>query len=180
MRLGDILKTAGKARPVTLHPVTFSVIGENEQLAQVKASCEALLQFVPESEREQLRVDLHADLQKRFADKFVPETVVRDEEIYHLLVRALRDKDTDDSGYHKPFAEDVAQLRASLVLVEARRLMSEYELFIAREFPAKIDDETWRKLVDDAKKNSLSDLLTAYGFEKVLQVASFLVVPSGK
>lgn len=180
MRLGDILRTAGSARPITLRPVSYIAIGENEYMAQVKATVPAVLMFVNEQEREQVRVDLHADLAKRFPGKELAETVVRDEEIFHLLVRALRDADADENGFHKPLAANVTELRCSLVLTEAKRLSGEYAQFMLEEFPEKIDDETWAKLVEDAKKNSLPDLLTAYGYGSVVQVLSSLAGRSSR
>lgn len=180
MRLGEILRSAGTAQPVNLRPVSFYVLLEDEHFVQNKARATAKLMFVNETEREQVRVDLHADLAKRYPSTQVADSVVRDEEIYHLLVRALRDETPDGNGFHKPFAANVAELRSALHLVEVRRLKTEYEQFTLEEFPHKIDDATWAKLIEDAKKNSATDLLTAYGFENVVQVLSSLAGISGR
>lgn len=180
MRLGDILRSAGSARPITLRPVSYTALGTGPRLEQTKQTVPAVLMFVSEQEREQVRIDLHADLFKRYPDKHVSDAIVRDEEVYHLLVRALRDKDPDDAGFHHPLAADVSELRLSLVLPEARRLKEAYDLFVLEEFPAKIDDDTWAKLLEDAKKNSVSDLLTEYGYESVVQALSSLAGRSGR
>lgn len=180
MRLGDILRSAGTARPITLRPVSYNALVEGPRLEQLKAPVPAVLMFVSEAEREQVRIDLHADLFKRYPDKHVSDAIVRDEEVYHLLVRALRDKDPDENGYHAPLASSVVELRSSLVMAEARRLKDAYDLFVVEEFPSKIDDETWAKLMEDAKKNSASDLLTAYGYESVVQALTFLAGRSGR
>lgn len=180
MRLGDILSRAGHARALTPRPVSFNVIGEDEHMQQTIAKVECCMIFVSEAEREKVRVELHADLGKRFADKMVPDTVVRDEEIYHLLIRALRDKDPDENGYHQPLAASLPELRASLVVLEARRLKAEYEQFMLEEFPDKIDNETWEALVEEAKKNSAQDLLTKYGYASAVRVLSFLAGLSGR
>lgn len=164
MNLHDILRSKG--RPVTVRPVSFHAVSLDENGAQVKAEVPAVLVALNELERAQVRQDADKELARRFKDQLIVESVRRDEEIYHLLHKALKDAEPNEAGSHSQLAESVAELRLSLVLLEARRLKEEYDRFMEDEFPERIDQETWNKLVEDAKKNSLPDLLTAYGYEK--------------
>jgi hypothetical protein len=180
MKLGNILRTAGTARPVNPRPVEFIAKGTNGEFRPVVAPVKAVLVFLDEDQRQAIQVEARASIARRFPDKVVPEGVVRDEEAYHRLFHALRDAEADACGLHGRLADTVDELRAALVLPEAQRLVAEYDRYLAEEFPPVIDDETWKKLVDDAKKNSLSDLLTSYGFESVSRALSSLAGRSSR
>lgn len=180
MKLGNFLRTAGTAKPVNPHPVTFYAKGRDDSLRLVKAKVEAVLIFLDEDERTALRVQAREAAEKRFTGKVIPDGVYRDEESYHILFEALRQKAPNANGQHERLCDTIDELRSALVLREAQRLYGEYDLYLLKEFPPSIDDETWRKLLEEAKKNSASDLLTSYGFERVAAVLSFLAAQSGK
>src|SRR5262249_39368698 len=110
----------------------------------------------------------------RFPDMEIPDAVLRDEEAYQLLFEALRDEEIDANGQYRRLAATVDELRSSLVLRECQRLHEEYEEYVAEEFPRVISKDEMAKLVEEAKKNSLSDLLTSYGYEKLVALATYL------
>jgi len=178
VKLGNFIRSAG-ARPINPHPVLFNAKGRDQNLKLVKAEVRAVFVFVDEDQREELRVRAREAVRKKFADREIPDGVFRDEEEYQLLFEALRDEDVDANGQYPRLADTVDELRSSLVLRECRRLMDEYEQYIAEEFPPAISKDEMAKLVEEAKKNSVSDLLTSYGFEKLVALASFSSGRSG-
>jgi hypothetical protein len=143
MRLGNILRTAGTARPVNPRPVEFIAVGRDMHTFQpLVANAKAIFVFVDEDQRQALRVDARTKLAERFGDRIVPDDVVRDEIVYHKLFHALRDAEADANGLYGRFADTVDELRQALVLPEAQRLEREYEKYLADEFPVAIDDDT--------------------------------------
>jgi hypothetical protein len=176
MKLGEILRTQG--RVAVPHPVSFIAIGEDSNGCQIKADVPAVFLCVSEEKRTQLRLDAAAELEKRSH----PPTpaVIADEETYHLLFHALHQKEPTSAGSYGKLFDNLTEVRHSLVFEEARRLHQEYNKFIAAEFPPKISDEEFDKMVDEAKKNSASDLLTSFGFEKCVALLSSLAGRSGR
>jgi hypothetical protein len=142
MKLGNILRTAGTARPVNPRPVEFTAVGRDlNTFRHIVAPAKAVLVFVDEDQREALRVDARTAIAERFKDKIVGDDVVRDEEAYHKLFHALRDAEPDANGLHGRLCETVDELRQALVLPEAQRLIAEYDRYLAEEFPSVIDDD---------------------------------------
>jgi hypothetical protein len=180
MKLGNFLRAAGSARPINPRPVTFHAKGRDEQMRLVKAKVEAVFIFVDEDQREELRVRAREVLHKKFGERPIPDGVMRDEEAYQLLFDALHEAEPNKDGQHPRLADTIDELRGSLVLRECRRLNEEYEQYVAEEFPPTITDEEWSKLVEEAKKNSASDLLTSCGYEKAISVMSFLAGRSSR
>jgi hypothetical protein len=143
MKLGNILRTSGTARPVNPRPVEFIAVGKDLNTFQpIVANAPAVFVFVDEDQRSALRVEARTKLAERFKDKVVPDDVVRDEEVYHKLFYALRDAEADSNGLHGRFVDTVDELRQALVLPEAQRLAAEYEKYLADEFPAVVDDDS--------------------------------------
>ncbi len=173
MNLGDILTTQGRAQPVHPHPVEFKAKGTNAELEIVTARVKAVLICLDEDQRTAARVAALGSVERRFKDKAVPSGVVSDEEIYHYLFEALRQPEMVD-GIHPKLAATVMELRGALVKNEANRIYREYVEYMEREFPENVSDEKWAALVEDAKKNSIPDLLTLYGYGPVSRVLNFL------
>jgi hypothetical protein len=104
---------------------------------------EAVLAYVDEEERAELRVEAASHLALKFKGKPIPEQVQRDEEIIRILALALRDK--DDPA--KPFAAGgVGELRPVLVRDVAGYVADEYQQFTAAEYlpPSPEDVEAMR------------------------------------
>lgn len=173
MKLGDILRQSGRAQPVEPHPVEFTAKGQGSNFEIVTARVKAVMICLDEDQRTAARVSALAEVEKRFKDKAVPRGIVDDEETYHMLCEALRQPE-QEGGIYPKLCSTVLELRTALVFPEAKRLWSEYNTYLAREFPEAPDDETWKQLLEDAKKNSLSDLLTSYGYGRVSQALSSL------
>jgi hypothetical protein len=129
-----------------------------------------------EHERDEAYRDADAAVRKFYGGKSEPpiDRIVA-ERNYHLLAKALRDADSPSDA----FAASVMQLKSALVLDEAKRVFDEYEAWIAEEFPDSVDEETFKKLVEDAKKKSLNDLLTSYGFATIHRALGSLAAHSG-
>ncbi len=180
MKLGNFLRAAGTARPVNPRAVQFTVKGRDDELRDVVADARAVLVFIDEEARQGARIEARAALARRYPDKTIPDDVLRDEEVFQRLFLALRDADPDPKGRHGPFAESVDELRAALVLPEARRLAEEYDRYLADEFPPIIDDETWKKILEEAEKNSLGALLTSFGYESASRALSYLAGRSSR
>lgn len=179
MKFGEFLRQGGRTRQVNLRAVTFKATGQDENLRSVTAEVPAVMAFVDEDRRETIRVEAAADLDKRYQGKQIPAGVTRDEEIYRLLFEALRDPTPNESGSHGRLFDNLTELRTALVLPEVRRLSDEYDLFLVEEFPPRVSQADFDAMVEDAKKNSASDLLSKYGFEKTVKAMAFLAVRSG-
>lgn len=159
MRLGDFLD-APATIPVVQRLVTFRLVGTNRSGERVKhEQAQALLWFVTEWQRQEAYRDADKALAEIYKDRPIPVDRLIDERNYHVLFRALR----DPSPPHPTFADTVLQLQNALVIDEAQHVWSEYERFREEEFPSHIDEKAFAALVEEAKKNSLSDLLTSSG-----------------
>jgi hypothetical protein len=179
MKLGDILRGA-TMRPSVTRPVTFKVRCENPDGVVVDGLAKAVFLAVPEDQRTEALFEAQAALEKRFPGKAPPAGVAGDEEAYHLLFRALHDAEPRANGTYARFADTVTELRNALVLPVVQRLYAEYHAFVASEYPPMVPDEEFDKLVEEAKKNSMADLLSSYGFERCAALLSSLAVRSRK
>lgn len=179
MKLGNFLRAAGKAHPINPRPVRFFAKGRDERLRLVKAEVSAVFIFVDEDQREELRVRARESIQKKFGERPVPDGVMRDEEAYQLLFEALHEEESKD-GQHARLADTIDELRSSLVLRECRRLNEEYEQYVAEEFPPQVSNEDFQAMVEESKKNFAPDLLTSFGYEKVVSLISFLAGRSSR
>lgn len=148
MQLGQILEEA--AVPVVGREVTFHVIDTKDGV-QRQARAEAVLHFVDEPMRHE--ADRHADewlrndpLYKKHG--IVPETKRREEEYYTFLIRALRDKDDPT----KPFCSigDYPKFRKALVSRVVTYLLSQYQAYVADEYPELASPEQTEGLVEQA------------------------------
>jgi hypothetical protein len=165
-----------QAHHVNPRAATLRVVGKNSQGESVKVeAAPVVFRFVTEQERAEAYRDADAEVRKTYKDRDPPIDRLVTERNYHLLLRALR----DSSDPTKPLFASALQLRNSLVLEEAQRVFAEYDGWISDEFPPSIDDETMKKLIDDAKKNSLSDLITSYGYEQIRTALPSLAAQSG-
>src|SRR5438477_4319006 len=141
MKLGNILRAAGTARPVNPRAIEFTLVGRDlNTFRHIVAPAKAVFVFVDEDQREALRVDARTSIAERFKNKVIGDDVIRDEEAYHKLFYALRDAEPDPNGLHGRFCDTVDELRQALVLPEAQRLTSEYEKYLKDEFPQLIED----------------------------------------
>ena len=174
MRLGDIMKTAGSTRPVLPQPIEFTAKGEDAHFRVVTAKVRACLICVDEAVRTASRVSARETIADLYKDRPVPAGVVQDEEMFSLLFHALHQPDPDEKGRYARLCETVAELRSALVLPEARRIADAYDRYLSEEFPSRLSDEEWNRLLEEAKKNSLSDLLTSFGYESAQTALSFL------
>jgi hypothetical protein len=163
MKLNDFLTAQGRSRPAPTRPVNFKVLGVNGQMAGLVADAGAELAFVPEAARQEALRDANRAVAEAYVDQPVPEERRDDEGKYHVLFRALRDKD----DVRQPFADSVKELKNALVLPEAARLWREYHQFVDEEFPDAVDADTFEKLVEEARRSFLSDLLSRFGFDAV-------------
>lgn len=174
MKLADILDSP-TAHHVNGRPIDFIVIGINSRGESVQAPASAKFRFVNEQERAELFAKADAEVAKRYDGK-APFDRQIDERNYYLLHAALRDADSPSD----PFAVSVMKLRNSLVREEAQRIYKAYEDWIEEEFPAHVDDAEMAKLIEEAKKNSMLDLLTSYGFKRTLSALRSLAATSGE
>lgn len=161
MKLHDFL--GQQARPAPTRTVTFRIMGNDSRMVGRVATATAEIAFVPEGVRQRAIREAEKAIAEEYAGEPVPADRREDERSYHILFHALRDKD----DVRQPFADSVKELKGALVLPEAQRLWSEYKQFEAEEFPEWVDGDTFEKLVEEAKKNSLSVLLSSFGFDVV-------------
>lgn len=174
MNLHDLLNSP-KAHHVSGRVVEFRVIGRNQHGEHVQAQAQARFRFVSEEERAALFAKADAACSARYDGKPPADRQI-DERNYYVLHAALRDADSPD----KPFAATVIELRNALVLEEAQRVFSELGAWLDEEFPASVSEEDMTALIADAKKNSLVDLLTSYGYKRTLTALRSLARDSGK
>tara|TARA_R110000868_G_scaffold193723_2_gene438891 strand:+ start:94 stop:633 length:540 start_codon:yes stop_codon:yes gene_type:complete len=165
MNLRDLLNSP-TAHHVSGRVVNLKVIGTNSAGDPVQVDATARFRFVDEQERSDVLAKADEEVTKRYAGRPVPGDRQIDERSYYMLHAALRDADNPRSA----FAETPLALKRSLVLEEAQRVYREMGLWLAEEFPESISEEDMAKLVDEAKKNSLLDLLTSSGFKRTLSV----------
>jgi len=176
VRLSDILDSP-QAHHVRDRRVTVRVLGLNARGEIVKAEDHPVaLRFVNEQDKAEAHRDADAATLKLYADAGgAPDDRREEERIYHVLFRALRCAD-DPS---KPWADTVLQLKRCVVNREAMRVWNEYCGWEMEEFPAVVDPETFAKLVEDAKKNSMPDLLKSYGFNATVTAAVYFSRSAG-
>jgi hypothetical protein len=163
MKLHDFLTAQGRAHPSPTRPVAFKVLGVDGQMQGLVADAAAELAFVPEAARQEGLRDAERAVREQYGEDAAPEDRRDDEGKYHVLFRALRDKD----DVRQPFADSVKELKNALVLPEAARLWREYHQFVDEEFPDAVDAETFEKLVEAAKTSFLPALLSSFGFDAV-------------
>jgi hypothetical protein len=163
MKLSDFLNAQGRARPAPTRPIAFKVLGVDGQMNGRVGDASAELAFVPEAPRQEALRDAERAIRDHYGDQPIPEDRRDDEGKYHVLFRALRDRD----DVRQPFADSVKELKNALVLPEASRLWREYNQFVDEEFPDLVDAETFEKLVEEAKNHFLGDLVCSFGFDVV-------------
>lgn len=176
MKLSDFLNAQGRARPAPTRPINFKVLGRDQRASVMVADASAELAFVPEGARQEALRDADKIVMDAYGSATVPTDRREDERAYHVLYRALRDKDDP----RQPFADSISELKGALVLPEAQRLYNEYKQFEAEEFPDIVDAEMFERMVEEAKKNSLSDLLSSFGFDVVRRSMPGLISRLGK
>lgn len=179
MKLGAILKSPANKSPIISRPVAFEIIGEGPDAAPFKSSVEAVFVPLSEDQREQALVEADAELAKKYQGQPVPAIVRVNSQTYHVLSKALRDAEPAANGYHASFADSAAELRSAIPMPVCRRLDEEYTRFLAEEFPVPVGDDEFNSLVDEVKKNSLSDLLSEFGYEKAVALLRHLASTSG-
>lgn len=170
MKLAAFLE-AGSSRPSATRTVTFKALGFDSQARRLVVDATADLAPLSETERQDALREAEAALRTQYGLDAIPEDRRGDEQQYQVLARALRE--TDD--VRKPFST-ATELRAALNVREASRLSQEYALFLEEEFPDVIDGETFEKLVEEAKKNSLPVLISSFGYDVVRRSMPGLLV----
>lgn len=174
MKLGDFFQRAQRGQQVNPRLCSFFALGTDSGFIPIKVKVDAALMCVDEDTRETVRVQARNYLQKRFVGLDIPDHVFRDEVSYRMLFHALVEAEPDSNGIHKPLCESVDELRRSLIIGEMQKIAAEYEKYVAEEFPPTISDEDFAKLVDEAKKKFLPDLLIEYGYAHVQRLVSSL------
>jgi len=173
MKLADILTKGLTSSSALLAPtkrVEFRVMGHTKQGERTFLDASAILVFLDDQEREAALREAGkvARLRNGGADPSHGEMV--EERTYQLLALALRDEDNTAAV----FTRDATTLRKALHALEATRVWETYEAFLAEEYPSELDEETWKRLVDDAEKKYLRDLLLQYGSSAIRRVVPFL------
>lgn len=177
MKLGDILSTKSQAGlvPSVTCPVAFKVIGRGKGSGeQVTAEAAAVLAVVAEEDRALAQRDAAAKVLERYGETQAPSEALGFEVAIQVLSRALRDKDDPRAMF-----ASADELRKALVQPVASRLYSQYLAYVNEEFPDVIDPATFERLIADAKKKSLVELLFAYGSSLILRVLPTLAIASG-
>jgi len=165
MRLGDFLKRQDQHEPAPTRPVTYRAIGQNPRGEDFTVAVSAVLAFVDEDRRPRSLNAAQVTMRHTYPAGDIPEVELSNEQVYQLLLLALRDA-TDP---RVQLAESVDQLKRSLVKPVAERLYREYQDFVADEFPMVIEPEEFQKLVSESKKSSLSVLLTSIDYSTLRQ-----------
>jgi hypothetical protein len=160
MNLGDFLSNASSSPPLPAEPVSFTALHVNVTGDTLKVPVNAVLVCISEKERQEClrRALVHCRKEYPSADGIPPERLA-EEERFQMLAEALRDADDP----RKAFAH-VLQLRSVISPHEVTKLWQTLEAFMQREFPPIIDAAEFEKLVQDAKKKSLPDLLSSTGY----------------
>ena len=148
MKLHDFLSNKSKSRPSPTRTVRFKVVGFDDRHERVVSDAVASLAFVDEAQRQEALQLANAELTKAYKDDPIPPDRRTDEESYHILQRALRDADDP----RQPFAEDVRELKNGIVFKTLLHLLKDYFEFVEEEFPAAVDDEGFKGLINEAKK----------------------------
>lgn len=177
MKLGEIVTgRAGSVFDAPTKSVKFKLIGSKANGDGLISEAEAVLAFVPEDQRTEARINAEKAMRKQFPDGNIPEDLLSDERVYHLLHKSL--KDSDD--HRQPFASSVDELKRFMHRRTILDLATAYEQFCADEFPEVVEDDVFEQLVAEAKKKSLGDLISSYEPEKILRALPSLVAAFGK
>jgi hypothetical protein len=163
MKLAAFLAVHGRSLPAPTRSVKFKILGADVRKSGTVAPAEAEIAFVSETSRQEALRNADAAIATEYEGQLPSGDRREDERMYHVLHRALRDKD----DVRQPFAESPDELKAALVLPEAARIWREYLQFVDEEFPEWVDAETFEKLVAESKKTSLPDLLSSFGSDVV-------------
>lgn len=164
MKLGDFFERGGSGCVITAtRPVRFRAVKVDAAGVRRTATVQAEIACVTEAQRQEALRDAERVVAKLYGDTDAPTDRREDERKYHVLFRALRDKD----DVRQPFADSVDELKDALVLAEASHVWREYLAFDEEEFPEVVDEETLNALVEEAKKKSLADLLSSSGYAVV-------------
>ncbi len=164
MQLHDFFTTANRAVPAPTRKISLRLLGSNAESAErLVADATAELAFVSDADRLEALRECDAHIQKIYKGVEPPSFRRFNEEVYFILLRALRDPE----DVNKPFARTPLELRNALVLVEALRAYDEHVRFMAEEFPPAISPAEERELVEEAKKNSLLALLSSRGSDPI-------------
>ena len=137
-------------------PVRVRIIRREQSLTV--ADAEALLSFVSESDRAEAHRQADEAINARYKGRPVPDDARSDERCLHVLQLALRDVDPP----HGLFADTPDQLRNALTLPAIQELWAEYQRYLAEEFPPYVDATEFGRLVEEAKKKPLPDLLDSF------------------
>jgi len=165
----EFIKTQGQAKP--LHPIKVRIV--DPENSSVLAEMPAVLRFVP----DRLALAALDAANKELAGLGAPPTAERRaaEEAFHLVALALR-QEADPS---QPLFNSALQAKSMLVRDEAVRVRDEYQRYVDTYFPPAFSDEEARRLAADAKAFFFSDLLTRYGYWRILQALPFLALAYG-
>jgi hypothetical protein len=178
VKLGDILTRSrkGQAVPAPTTPLTFKVLGRDEQGVRTTTDARAVLAFVDDDERNEALRQAEKELRAEFPDGNVPLGLLSEERNYHVLAKGLRDEDDPRA----PFADSVKQLRGALHHMEYERIVRAYEDFLEEEFPETPTPEQLDQLIEEAAKNSFGGLLTSYDLRTIRRALPFLVARFGR
>jgi hypothetical protein len=138
-------------------------MGLDSQHSAIVTEAKAELAFVTEFDRQEAMRTAEKELKALYGSEEISDDRRRDAYTYHILQRALRDAD----DVRTAFAGSVKELEKALVLPEANKIWSEYIQFCDEEFPDYVDPDTFEKLVAAAKKDSVSTLISTFGYEDV-------------
>lgn len=177
MKLGDILSSKNQSGlvPSVTRDVEFKVLGKAKGSGDpVTATAKATLCVISEEERAEALKEASLAVARRYKDAPPSEEALGFERALQVLSLALRDSDDPRGSF-----AGVDELRRALVKPVAMRLYSEYLAYEAEEFPDSIDDATFKRLLEDAKKKSAVDLLFIYGSSLIQRVLPTLAVASG-
>lgn len=162
---------ASRGRSIPTHPVTVRLLDPSDPTKLADAP--AVFRLVP----ERLRLAALDKAAESLAALKSPASDNRRiaEEAYHLLVEAVR----QESAPAAPFFETVVQAKSMLLESEAVRLLSEYQRYTDTHFPASLSEAEIAELSEAARGHFLSDLLTSYGYWRILRALPSLAVISG-
>lgn len=177
MKLGDLFTGKRASEGACTAPtksVKFKVLGERDG-EQLMTEASAVFRFVPEDEAETCRIEAERALRDEFPGG-APADLIEDARAFRIIQRALRDEDDP----RQPFARDVASLQAALQQRVAVDLFRTYIEWARVEFPETVDDEMLDKLIAEASKKSLPDLLSQFDSSEISRAWGSLVAHFGK
>lgn len=172
MNLLDFLSEKNDGRSLApIKPVTFQVVGEDRTSgAKVRAEARAVLVFVDEAQREDVLADAEKAMRQKYPSGEIPPLSIANEITFQKLVRALRDADSP----RRPFADNINQLKSSLMLPVASRLIDDYDDWVSEEFPTSITVEQFEIIVEQATKKFLSGQPSSTDCSRLARVLSGL------